>query len=256
MDSSTSSPDGSNTPPVAAAPEWDLISLSRVLKTVAAVTAVLLLVLATTILAVRWVDPPTSAFMIRHWLLAESPASTEKRLYHEWVAADQIPAEVKLAVIAAEDQRFPTHAGFDLVEMQNALERWRNGGALRGASTLSQQTAKNLFLWPGSDWLRKALEVPLTVLIELLWPKQRILEVYLNIAQFGPDTYGVGAASWRFFDRPVSTLGPSEAALLAAVLPNPVRYQVQSPSPRVRRKAAWIERQMRNLGGPTYLDRL
>ncbi|MEA1050127.1 monofunctional biosynthetic peptidoglycan transglycosylase [Lamprobacter modestohalophilus] len=241
---------------MAAAPERDLISLSRFLKTVAAATAVLLLLMATTILALRWVDPPTSAFMIRHWLLAESPAHAEKRLYHEWVAADQIPAEVKLAVIAAEDQRFPTHTGFDLVEMQNALERWRNGGSLRGASTLSQQTAKNLFLWPGSDWLRKGLEAPLTLMIEWLWPKERILEVYLNIAQFGPDTYGVGAASWRFFDRPVFILSTPEAALLAAVLPNPNIYRVDSPSPQVRRKAAWIERQMRNLGGPAYLDRL
>ncbi|NEX17969.1 MAG: monofunctional biosynthetic peptidoglycan transglycosylase [Halochromatium sp.] len=228
----------------------------RLLKTLAAAFVLLLLMSILLILALRWVDPPTSAFMIRHWLLAEPPANAEKRLYHEWVEADQIPAEVKLAVIAAEDQRFPSHTGFDLVELRKALERWRNGGSLRGASTLSQQTAKNLFLWPSSDWLRKAVEAPLTLLIELLWPKERILEVYLNIAQFGPDTYGVGAASWRFFDRPVFTLSTPEAALLAAVLPNPNSYRVDSPSPQVRRKAAWIERQMRNLGGPAYLDQL
>jgi monofunctional biosynthetic peptidoglycan transglycosylase len=189
-------------------------------------------------------------------VLADSPAAGGRRLYHEWVDAGAIPPEVGLAVIAAEDQRFPAHFGFDLVELGNALETWRQGGRLRGASTLSQQVAKNLFLWPGSDWLRKALEAPLTLLIEALWPKQRILEVYLNLAQFGPDTYGVGAASWRFFDRPVATLNRSQAALLAAVLPNPIHYQVQSPSARVRRKAAWIEQQMRNLGGPAYLDRL
>jgi monofunctional biosynthetic peptidoglycan transglycosylase len=221
-----------------------------------AVIAALLLLMAVTIFSLRWLDPPTSAFMIRHWLTAESSDDGSKRLYHEWIGADQIPAEVKLAVIAAEDQRFPSHQGFDLVELENAIQRWRHGGRLRGASTLSQQTAKNLFLWPNSDWLRKGLEVPLTVLIELLWPKQRILEVYLNIAQFGPETFGVGAASWRFFDRPVFTLGTAEAALLAAVLPNPRLYRVEAPSPQVRRKAAWIERQMRNLGGPAYLDRL
>ncbi|MBK5929683.1 monofunctional biosynthetic peptidoglycan transglycosylase [Halochromatium salexigens] len=230
--------------------------LLRLLKWFASAGALLLVVAATVILLLRWIDPPTSAFMLRHWLIAEQPADDKRRLYHEWVAADLIPPEVKLAVIAAEDQRFPTHAGFDLVELNKALEGWRNGGSLRGASTISQQTAKNLFLWPGSDWLRKALEAPLTLLIELFWPKQRILEVYLNIAQFGPDTYGVGAASWRFFDRPVSTLGTPEAALLAAVLPNPSRYRVHAPSPHVRRKAAWIEGQMRNLGGPAYLDRL
>jgi monofunctional biosynthetic peptidoglycan transglycosylase len=231
-------------------------SLRGVLKVFAATVAGLLLLATTVILILRWVDPPTSAFMIRHWLLAERPASAQQRLYHEWVPADQIPAEVKLAVIAAEDQRFPTHTGFDLVEMKNALERWRNGGLLRGASTVSQQTAKNLFLWPGSDWLRKGLEAPLTLMIEMLWPKERILEVYLNIAQFGPDTYGVGAASWRFFDRPVFTLETAEAALLAAVLPNPTIYRVKAPSAQVRRKAAWIQRQMRNLGGSAYLEAL
>ncbi len=230
--------------------------LWRLLKAVAALAVVLILLAGTAILALRWIDPPTSAFMIRHWLLAEQPADGRLRLYHEWVAADLIPPEVKLAVIAAEDQRFPAHAGFDLVEMNKALESWRNGDSLRGASTLSQQTAKNLFLWPSSDWLRKVLEAPLTVMIERLWPKERILEVYLNIAQFGPDTYGVGAASWRFFDRPVSTLGAAEAALLAAVLPNPNLYLVESPAPQVRRKAAWIRAQMKNLGGPNYLDRL
>jgi len=230
--------------------------VSGIAKIVVVLLMVLMLLILSSILIMRWVDPPTSAFMIRHWLLAEQPVAGERRLYHEWIAGEQIPAAVKLAVIAAEDQRFPTHVGFDLVEMKNALERWRNGGSLRGASTLSQQTAKNLFLWPGSDWLRKLLEAPLTLMIEWLWPKQRILEVYLNIAQFGPDTFGVGAASWRFFDRPVFTLRTPEAALLAAVLPNPNIYRVDSPSPLVRRKAAWIERQMRNLGGPTYLDRL
>ncbi|WP_462320546.1 monofunctional biosynthetic peptidoglycan transglycosylase [Halochromatium sp.] len=230
--------------------------LRRLLKILAALAALLLLLAATTIVTLRWVDPPTTALMMRHWLIAEQPTAGKRRLYHEWIAGDLIPPEVKLAVIAAEDQRFPSHAGFDLVELGNAVEHWRQGGELRGASTLSQQTAKNLFLWPGSDWLRKALEAPLTLMIELLWPKERILEVYLNIAQFGPDTYGVGAASWRFFDRPVSTLGTSEAALLAAVLPNPRIYRLDSPSLRVRRKAAWIQRQMRNLGGPSYLEQL
>ncbi|MEA3640809.1 MAG: monofunctional biosynthetic peptidoglycan transglycosylase [Lamprobacter sp.] len=228
----------------------------RVLWILTAVFATLLLLAMLVILLLRWVDPPTSAFMIRHWITADHPANDKPRLYHEWISADLIPSKVKLAVIAAEDQRFPEHAGFDLIELNKALASWRNGGSLRGASTLSQQTAKNLFLWPNSDWLRKALEVPLTLMIEALWPKARILEVYLNIAQFGPDTYGVGAASWRFFDRPVTTLGAKEAVLLAAVLPNPLIYRVDSPSPQVRRKAAWIERQMRNLGGPTYLDRL
>lgn len=232
-----------------------MVWFRRVLLGAAAAFALLLLTAALLILLLRWFDPPTSAFMIQHWLTAE-PGAGERRLYHEWVDAGGIPAEVKLAVIAAEDQRFPEHRGFDLIELNKALARWQEGGRLRGASTLSQQVAKNLFLWPGSDWVRKGLEAPLTLLIEALWSKQRILEVYLNIAQFGPDTYGVGAASWRFFDRPVALLGAGEAALLAAVLPNPTVYRVESPSARVRRKAAWIRTQMRNLGGPAYLEGL
>jgi monofunctional biosynthetic peptidoglycan transglycosylase len=229
---------------------------SRLLKWLLAAMAVPLLIAAGLIVLFRWVEPPTSAFMIRHWLTAEPVEAGQQRLYHEWVDAASISPEMKLAVIAAEDQRFPEHRGFDWVELRKALTHWRQGGQLRGASTLSQQVAKNLFLWPGSDWLRKGIEAPLTLLIEWIWSKQRILEVYLNIAQFGPDTFGVGAASWRFFDRPAAILSRQQAALLASVLPNPVRYRVDAPSAAVRRKAVWIERQMRNLGGPAYLDRL
>jgi monofunctional biosynthetic peptidoglycan transglycosylase len=208
------------------------------------------------VVPLRWIDPPTSAFMVRHWIHARLQDRAPPVLFHDWADWSEITADIPLAVIAAEDQRFPAHRGFDLVEMRNAWARYQAGGRLRGASTLSQQTAKNLFLWPGRDWLRKGLEAWLTLLIELSWPKQRILEVYLNIAQFGPDTYGVGAASWRFFDRPPIALGRGQAALLAAVLPNPDDYSVASPSSRVRRRAAWIERQMRQLGGSAYLRAL
>jgi len=159
-----------------------------------------------------------------------------------------------LAVVAAEDQRFPEHGGFDLIEIRKAWQRHRDGGRLRGASTLSQQTAKNLYLWPGRDWLRKGLEAWLTALIEVLWPKQRILEIYLNIAQFGPDTYGVGSASWRFFDRPPIALEPAQAALLAAVLPNPKRMHADRPSDYVIRRTWQIIEQMHALGGTGFLE--
>jgi monofunctional biosynthetic peptidoglycan transglycosylase len=204
----------------------------------------------------RWLDPPTSAFMLRHSLVGRLGTGPVTQTFHEWVDWELIPGTVALAAIAAEDQRFPDHRGFDLVEMRKAWQRYRNGGHLRGASTISQQTAKNLFLWPGRDWIRKGLEAWLTLLIELLWSKQRILEVYLNIAQFSPDTFGVGAASWRYFDRPAAALGASDAALLAAVLPSPESYRIDAPSPRVRKRARWIARQMRQLGGTAYLDRL
>ena len=208
------------------------------------------------VLALRWLDPPTSAVMFWHALSARFESGHPLRLHHEWVDWERIPQEVALAVIAAEDQRFPLHRGFDLVEIRKAMERYQGGGRLRGASTLTQQTAKNLFLWSGRDYVRKGLEAWLTVLIETFWPKQRILEVYLNIAQFGPETYGVGAASWRYLNRHVSALTEREAALLAAVLPNPNIYRLESPSPAVRRRAHWISQQMRQLGGIKYLKKI
>lgn len=159
-------------------------------------------------------------------------------------------------MIAAEDQRFPDHYGFDFVEIQQALEDQEEGQALRGASTLTQQTAKNLFLWSGRSWIRKGLEMWFTVLLEVLWPKQRILEVYLNIAEFGQYTFGVESASQRFFNKPAARLTAGEAARLAAVLPNPLRYRVDQPSDYIRKRQRWIERQMRQLGGVAYLDRL
>lgn len=205
----------------------------------------------------RWVDPPTSSVMLLerfepHLRGDREPAT----LYHEWVPWQRIPPAMALAVIAAEDQRFPDHAGFDLVEMRRAWVDYQAGERLRGASTISQQVAKNLFLWQGRNPVRKGLEAWFTLLLETLWPKSRILEVYLNIAQLGPTTYGVGAASWRFFDRPAEALTAQEAALLAAVLPNPVRYRVEAPSSYVARRAAWIRRQMERLGGVEYLQRL
>jgi monofunctional biosynthetic peptidoglycan transglycosylase len=202
----------------------------------------------------RWLDPPTSAFMLRHWAAAAWEGAPRPRVYHEWVGPAQIAPAMALAAVAAEDQRFPAHGGFDLVQLRRAWAAYRAGEPLRGASTISQQTAKNLFLWSGRDLLRKGVEAWFTVWIEILWPKQRILEVYLNIAQFGPDTFGVGAASWRFFDRPAVALSSTEAARLAAVLPNPVIYRIEAPSRQVLRRSRWIGRQMQQLGGSAYLE--
>lgn len=159
-------------------------------------------------------------------------------------------------MVAAEDQRFPHHRGFDFESIYDALRASGGARSLRGASTISQQVAKNLFLWSGRSWVRKALEAYFTLLIEALWPKRRILEMYANIAELGRCTFGVGAASWRFFDRPAAALGAREAALLAAVLPNPSRFQINRPSSYVRRRAAWIFGQVQRLGGPAYLSRL
>jgi len=217
--------------------------------------AAFVLVSFVAVAALRWVDPPTSSVMIQHRVSAWLDGRERPYLYHEWTPLASIATTVPLAVVAAEDQRFPNHRGFDRVEIEKAWRDYRERGRLRGASTLSQQVAKNLFLWHGKSLSRKTLEAWYTLLIEGLWPKQRILEVYLNIAQLGPDTYGVGAASWRYFDRPPAALRPADAALLAAVLPNPERYRLDAPSSYVRQRATWVRTQMRQLG-PGYLSGL
>jgi monofunctional biosynthetic peptidoglycan transglycosylase len=202
------------------------------------------------VLTWRWLPPPSSAVM-----LAEA-ISTGSLPDYRWVPLAQIAPEAALAVVAAEDQKFPEHAGFDFAAIQAALRHNAAGGSLRGASTLTQQVAKNLFLWQGRSWLRKGLEAWFTALLELTWPKRRILEVHLNIAEMGEGTFGVEAASRRFFGQSAAHLGRSQAALLAAVLPNPRRYRVDRPSKDVLERRDWILRQMRQLGGTAYLAEL
>lgn len=176
--------------------------------------------------------------------------------HSDWVSMDEISPWMGLAVIAAEDQTFPDHWGFDVAAIEKALSHnERNENRIRGASTLSQQTVKNLFLWDGRSWLRKGLEAGLTVGVETVWSKKRILTVYLNIAEFGDGVFGVEAAAQRYFGKPASRLTQSEAALLAAVLPNPLRFKVAAPSGYVRSRQAWILRQMRQLGGESFMTR-
>ena len=206
--------------------------------------------------ALRWLPVPVTAFMLQDRLAAARADDPRYRFAHDWVPWREISPHAAVAVVAAEDQKFATHRGFDLEAIDAALGDARRGGRVRGASTISQQVAKNLFLWPGRSWLRKGLEAYFTVLIELLWPKQRILEVYLNSAEFGPGTWGVEAASQRYFGKPAARLTRQEAALLAAVLPSPKRLRVDNPSGYVRRRQAWILGQMAALGGPAYLEPL
>ena len=197
-------------------------------------------------LVLRWAPPPTSAFM----LLNDSSKTPNQ---YRWISYDRIALHMPIAVVAAEDQKFPQHWGFDFDAIGKALDenKWR--ARPRGASTISQQVAKNLFLWSGRSYVRKGLEAYFTMIIELSWPKRRILEVYLNIAQFGPGIFGVGAASHAYFNKPASQLHKSEAALLAAVLPNPRKLKAARPSEYVRVRATQIEQQMDRLGGPAYL---
>ncbi len=200
-----------------------------------------------------FLDPPASAFMLRDGVARL--AAGKGWVAHEWVDYDDISPHMRLAVVAAEDQRFPEHDGFDFEAIEKAVAHNQRSERKRGASTISQQVAKNLFLWPERSWLRKGLEVYFTVAIEALWPKRRILEVYLNVAELGDGVYGVGAASRRFFGRDVRWLGAPQAAALAAVLPSPRRMRADAPGPYAQRRARWIQAQMRRLG-PRYLQGL
>jgi monofunctional biosynthetic peptidoglycan transglycosylase len=202
------------------------------------------------VLALRSLPPPASSFMLIAWATAWQAGDAQFHLDYRWTDWNEIATPAKLAVIAAEDQLFFQHSGFDLRAIERAWRHNREGGRVHGASTLSQQTAKNLFLYPGRSWARKGLEAYFTVLIEAFWTKQRILEVYLNIAQFGEGLYGVGEASRRYFGKDPAQLRPPEAALLAAILPNPALLKAERPSAYVKRRQQWILRQMRQLGDP------
>ncbi|HEY6823641.1 MAG TPA: monofunctional biosynthetic peptidoglycan transglycosylase [Steroidobacteraceae bacterium] len=215
-----------------------------------------LVLTVTPVLVLRWLRPLTSAFMVEARVAAWQ---ARERGYHtdfRWVSLEQISPSAAMAVIASEDQQFPFHAGFDFNSIREAVRASEHGKRLRGASTISQQVAKNLFLWPGHSFLRKALEAYLTVLIETLWPKERILEMYLNIAQFGAGIYGVQAAAERFWHKPALRLSAAESAALAAALPNPLRLHAERPSHYLIARRDWILAQMRELGGPAYLRAL
>lgn len=208
------------------------------------------------VLVLRFVDPPFSAFMVTRQLDAWGDGQWAFHPRYAWRDFDRIAPALPLSMIAAEDQRFATHSGFDLQAIEKARAHNERGGRLRGASTISQQVSKNLFLWSGRSYVRKGIEAWYTVLIELFWPKQRILEVYANIAEFGDGIYGAQAASQAFWGIDASRLSGDQAARLAAVLPAPGRYSASRPGPYVQRRAAWIQRQVRQLGGTAYLDEL
>ena len=197
---------------------------------------------------------PFSAVMVERQLGAWLSGDFGYVAHSDWVSMDEISPWMGLAVIAAEDQKFPDHWGFDVSAIEKALaHNERNENRIRGASTLSQQTAKNLFLWDGRSWVRKGLEAGLTLGMETVWSKKRILTVYLNVAEFGDGVFGVEAAAQRYFHKPASRLSLSEAALLAAVLPNPLRFKANAPSGYVRSRQVWIMRQMRQLGGESFM---
>lgn len=196
------------------------------------------------VLPLRWLPPLTSSFMLQDWV---AQGSLFAEVHYDWVSRANISRRAALAVMAAEDQKFLSHAGFDVQSIRKVWKRNSRGRHVRGASTLSQQVAKNLWLWPDRSWFRKGLEAWFTLWLELLWPKERILEMYLNIAQFGPSVFGVEAAGQLYFRKHAASLSAPEAALLAAVLPNPRVYRVRNPSRYTTRRQAWVQGQARHL---------
>jgi monofunctional biosynthetic peptidoglycan transglycosylase len=228
----------------------------RLVRALALLVVLFIVLSALAVLSLRWINPPFTAFMAESQIAAWTSRDPNYVSRHSWVNLDGISPNLPLAVVASEDQKFPEHWGFDVEAIEKAYALNQHSHKVRGASTISQQVAKNLFLWSGRSYFRKGLEAYFTVLIEALWPKRRILEVYLNVAEFGYGTYGAEAAAIAFFHKPASRLTRSDAAVLAAVLPNPERLSAAAPSRYVQQRRDWILNQMQALGGPEMLEEI
>jgi monofunctional glycosyltransferase len=201
------------------------------------------------IIVLRWVNPPITITQLTNLIEGHG-------LKRDYVDFDAMSPNIRLAVMASEDQLFPDHNGFDIKSIKKALEGNKKSKRVRGASTISQQVAKNVFLWQGRSWFRKGLEVYFTFMIELLWSKERILEMYLNVSEMGTGIFGVEAAAQKYFKKPASKLTRTEAARIAAVLPNPKKYKAEPASPYVSRRTSWILNQMNNLQGDEGVAKL
>jgi monofunctional biosynthetic peptidoglycan transglycosylase len=215
--------------------------LSRIWRIIKRIFLILFVGQFIYIILLKWIDPPVTLTQLQSWI-------TGNGLKRDYVSNDELSYNMKLAVISSEDQIFPDHSGFDWKNIEKAMKyNKKKPGRLRGASTISQQVAKNVFLWQGRDWIRKGLEIYFTKMIEWIWGKKRILEVYLNVIEMGKGIFGAEAAAQAYFGKPAKNLSRKEAAMIAACLPNPKRYTVKPPSPYVVVKSGWIMRQMVNL---------
>jgi len=208
------------------------------------------------VLALRFIDPPFSAFMASRQFEAWGEGDFDFRIAYDWRDLKSISPNLPVALVAAEDQNFAVHHGFDLKAIEKARANNARGRKVRGASTISQQTAKNLFLWSGRSWVRKGIEAWYTLLIEALWPKGGILEVHANVVEMGDGVYGAQATARTYFHKDAARLTAAEAARMAAVLPSPRRYSVGRPGPYVQRRSQAIQRQMGHIGGAAYLRAL
>ncbi len=203
------------------------------------------------LLPLRWFEPATTAFMLSHAIGDTTPIADRN-----WVVRNGMPDALPMSVIASEDQRFAQHDGVDFEAVNQAIAEYRKGQGLRGASTITQQLVKNLYLWQGQNFVRKGLEAYLALWADLLIPKHRVLEIYLNVVEFGDGVYGIEAAARIYFDKSVHELSEWECALLAAKLPAPKRYSVTPPSPYMQQRANWIMRQVEQLGTQLYLEQV
>lgn len=201
------------------------------------------------IVVLKWINPPFTITQVQQMV-------EQGKFNRDYISYNEMGRNIKLAVIGSEDQKFPVHNGFDMEGIQEAIEKNKEGKKLRGGSTISQQVAKNVFLWQGRSWLRKGLEVYFTFMIEKIWSKERILEMYLNTSEMGIGVFGVEAASEYYFNKPAKDLSKNEAARIAAALPLPRKYNVNPPSPFISRRANHIERQMRNIQGSQDLEKI
>lgn len=208
------------------------------------------------VLVLKWIAPPTSSFMIQRNIAAWWNNEESFELHYDWADWEEISPYVKVAAITSEDQRFAEHWGLDLEAIQEAVDEYQKGESLRGASTITQQVAKNLFLWPGQSYFRKGIEAYLSLLIEALWSKKRILEIYLNIVEFGNGVYGVKAASETYFNANAQNLNMIQSALMITALPSPRRYNLANPSPYMIDRRNWILQYMFYLGNTDYLKKL
>lgn len=201
------------------------------------------------IILLKWVDPPVTLTQFFSWISGHG-------LKRDYVSRQKISSPAKLAVIASEDQLFPDHNGFDFKSIEKAMKHNQKSKSMHGASTISQQTAKNVFLWQGRSWIRKGLEVYFTFMIEKIWGKKRILEVYMNVAEMGDGIFGIEAASQKYFNKHAANLSFQESSMIAACLPNPRRYTVKPVSRYVSIRSGWVQRQMNNLGADPDIQSL
>ncbi|HKK45250.1 MAG TPA: monofunctional biosynthetic peptidoglycan transglycosylase [Balneolaceae bacterium] len=208
------------------------------------------------VIPLRWINPPTSSFMLQREFKAWKNNESHFKLHYRWVEWKNISPHLKMAAITSEDQRFAYHWGIDFHSIEKAVNEYEKGRDLRGASTITQQVAKNLFLWQDHSFIRKGIEAYFALLLELCWSKQRILEVYLNIAEFGDGIYGAQAAARHFFDTSAASLSKAQSALMVTALPAPTRYNLSHPSSYMYRRQRWVMRYMNLLGESYYLQKL